>query len=103
MEREEMRKLAVRVRIAINGRHDDALVDLRARELAKIAEALETPTWFSPEELRFAAAAMDILGYSTADCWTLRRRLDDFERSTTVMNVGSFAAYLQYLPNGGVQ
>lgn len=104
MTRTQLRGLGILLYIAAHGQHDDALIDLRAAEVAKAADALTTPLWFSATELRLVADAMDILNYSQTDGWTMRQHLDAFWRTgPLVKNAGSFAAYLHELPNGGVQ
>lgn len=108
MERDLIRELATRFRIAAHDRHDDALIDIRAADVSAAANILATPTWFSANELRIAADAMDILGVSTADGWTLRARLDAFWKTGPVVkNAESFAAYLhntvKHTGNGGIQ
>ena len=102
MTRKQLRELGTRLNIAAHGRHDDALIDLRAADVAMAANALTTPLWLSANELRLVADAMDLLGMSQADAWPLRQRLDEFFRTSPMLrNAGSFAAYLQHLPNGG--
>ena len=104
MTRKQLRELGTRLNIAAHGRHDAALIDLRAADVAMAADALTTPLWFSATELRLVADVMDILNYSQADGWTMRQRLDAFWRTgPLIKNAGSFAAYLHELPNGGVQ
>ena len=95
--RKRMRILATACRLAVktNGH-------IFGKPLEEIADVLTTPTWFSAYELRLAADAMDILNMSQDDAWTLRQRLDDFDRTGPMLkNAGSFAAYLQHMPNGG--
>lgn len=102
--RDEIRKLGTRLHIAAHDRDQNALVDIPARDAKAAADILTTPAWFSANELRLAADAMDILNCSTADGWTLRMRLDAFwETGPLIKNAGSFAAYLRELPKGGVQ
>ena len=95
--RKRMRILATACRLAVKtGGH------IFGKPLEEIADVLTTPTWFSAYELRLAADAMDILNMSQADAWTLRQRLDEFYRTSPMLtNAGSFAAYLQHMPNGG--
>ncbi len=103
--RDEIRKLATRLHIAATDiwggiTPEDNLVEL----LKAASDVLTTPAWFSANELRLAADAMDILDYHTADGWTLRQRLDAFwETGPLIKNAGSFAAYLHELPRVGVQ
>lgn len=97
--RERIRDLSIACRLAC---HTGGAIS--GKPLHDIAEVLETPTWFSANELRLAADAMDILGTATADGWTLRASLDAFWKTgPLIKNAGSFAAYLHELPNGGVQ
>ena len=73
------------------------------KTLEDIANVLSTPTWFSANELRLVADAMDALNISTADGWTTRLRLDEFERAGSSFTAAAFADYLRNLPNGGMQ
>lgn len=99
MSRKRIRELALACRVATHGNGV-----IFGKPVEEIAEALSTPLWFSAADLRLAADAMDILSISQADAWTLRARLDEFDRSgPLVKNAGGFAAYLKMLPNGGVQ
>lgn len=95
--RKRMRILATACRLAVKtGGH------IFGKPLEEIADVLTTQTWFSAYELRLAADAMDILNMSQADAWTLRQRMDAFDRTGPMLkNAGSFAAYLQHMPNGG--
>jgi len=104
MTRDALRTLAFRIQMAAEGYRDDCLVSISARVAREAAEALTTPTWLSPNEMRLAADTMNLLGITTADAWTLRARLDAFyKEGPIVKNAGSFAAYLKSLPNGGIQ
>lgn len=99
--RERIRELGLKLTTAADGRDDNALVDITAKDARDIAEILTTSAWFTINELKIAAGAMAILEMTRADAWTMRARLDEFwaeceyaKREDADFSAGVFAAFL---------
>ena len=73
-----------------------------ALRVIRAAELLETSDWFNVEELLTVAEAMRANGYTVADGFTMRRRLDDWHLIRADLRP-TFAAYLRDIPNGGAK
>ena len=66
------------------------------------AELLESADWFNVDELLTVAEAMRANGYTVADCFTMRRRMDEWQLIRADLR-STFAAYLRDIPNGGAK
>lgn len=76
---------------------DDPDVALR---VIRAAELLESADWFNVDELLTVAEAMRANGYTVADCFTMRRRLDEWHLIRADLRP-TFAEFLRNYPNGG--